>query len=150
MISSPRVSWHLPLRLSLRLLSTLIWAISFQLRLIVIGQLLHARLSAYRVNTHLQYDSIRFVEVNLYGGANSHINSQSLASSSFAHRDKLLNFQMYASSPTYGNPYPSSGIDFVNGMYESLVGPMRSSWGITYGAYVNYGELKFLSLSAVR
>lgn len=79
-----------------------------------------------------------FVEVNLYGGANSFINSVSLDTNSFAHRNKLLNFQMYASSPTYSNPYPSQGLTFVNGMYNAILQPMLSAWGTNYGAYVNY------------
>lgn len=55
------------------------------------------------------------VEVNLYGGKNSFIDTVSLQTNSFGHRNKLLTFQMYASSSTYGNPYPSSGVDFVQG-----------------------------------
>jgi hypothetical protein len=89
--------------------------------------------------------SRRFVEVDLYGGVGSKINGHSLTSSSFAHRNKLLTFQMYASSPTYANPYPAAGIDFVNGMYNAVVQPMLSAWGSTYGAYVNYGRHFFVS-----
>lgn len=42
----------------------------------------------------------RFVEVNVYGGANSAINSVPLSDTSFAHRDSLLNFQVSQFSPT--------------------------------------------------
>lgn len=56
------------------------------------------------------------VETDLYGGRNSFINSVALNESSFGHRDKFLTFQLYASSPTYGNPYPTQdGIPFVQG-----------------------------------
>jgi hypothetical protein len=55
------------------------------------------------------------VETNAYGGANSAINAVSLKNSSFGHRDKLLTFQLYASSSTYGNPYPDTGVTFVQG-----------------------------------
>lgn len=56
------------------------------------------------------------VEVNLYGGNRSAINEQkTLQDNSFAHRSSLLTFQMYASSSTYGNPYPEFGVGFVQG-----------------------------------
>lgn len=49
---------------------------------------------------------------------------------------------MYASSPTFANPYPAAGIDWIKAAYEALVEPMRSTWGSNYGAYVNYGALE--------
>ncbi|BGP56814.1 hypothetical protein JCM8202_004414 [Rhodotorula sphaerocarpa] len=87
-----------------------------------------------------------FVETDLYGGRNSFINSVALNESSFGHRDKFLTFQLYASSPTYGNPYPTQdGIPFVQGMYDTLVDGMSSrGWSNDssspdgYAAYVNY------------
>lgn len=42
---------------------------------------------------------------------------------------------MYASSSSYGPPYSSTGIEFVAGMYNSIVNPMLSIWGENYGAY---------------
>ncbi|GAA5977128.1 hypothetical protein JCM10908_004865 [Rhodotorula pacifica] len=94
-----------------------------------------------------------FVETDLYGGSNSYINSISPQNSSFGHRDKLLTFQLYASSPTYGNPYPTDdGLPFVQGMYDTLVNGMTSrGWSNTssdangFGAYSNYvdPELSF-------
>ncbi|KAK4700541.1 hypothetical protein P7C70_g5706, partial [Phenoliferia sp. Uapishka_3] len=56
-----------------------------------------------------------FVEVNLYGGKNSVINSHDLAFNSFGHRSSLLTFQMYASSPSYSPPYPDEGFSFLEG-----------------------------------
>lgn len=53
--------------------------------------------------------------MDLYGGANSAINSVSLAENSFGHRDKLLTFQMYASSPDFAPPYPEEGFSFLDG-----------------------------------
>ncbi|BGP41811.1 hypothetical protein JCM10449v2_005802 [Rhodotorula kratochvilovae] len=87
-----------------------------------------------------------FVEANVYGGKNSEINSVPLNASSFGFRDKHLNFQLYASSPTYGNPYPvDDGIPFVKGMWSTLVDRMISKgWSNDpsspdgYAAYVNY------------
>ncbi|POY71705.1 hypothetical protein BMF94_5297 [Rhodotorula taiwanensis] len=93
-----------------------------------------------------------FVETDLYGGRNSYINSVHLNESAFGFRDKHLTFQLYASSPTYGNPYPAYGIPFVQGMYDTLVDGM-TKYGWTndssspdgYAAYVNYvdPELSF-------
>lgn len=84
-------------------------------------------------------DTNWFVEVNLYGGVGSKINTKALDYNSFSHRSSLLTFQMYASSKNYGLPYDSSGVDFVNGMYGALVTPMLSNggWSDT-PAYVNY------------
>ncbi|SCZ88339.1 BZ3500_MvSof-1268-A1-R1_Chr10-2g02924 [Microbotryum saponariae] len=79
-----------------------------------------------------------FVEIDLYGGAGSYINSVPLNQSSFAHRSSLLTFQMYASSPTLNNPFPDYGFSYVDGMYNALVEPMKAAWSTTYGSYVNY------------
>ena len=54
-----------------------------------------------------------FIEMNLYGGTNSAINKVSLEQSSFAWRDSLLTFQLYASSGNYLPPYPDEGFVFV-------------------------------------
>ncbi|KAL8290576.1 hypothetical protein RQP46_002834 [Phenoliferia psychrophenolica] len=79
-----------------------------------------------------------FVEVNLYGGNNSQINALTLDDNSFGHRNSLLTFQMYASSPSYGPPYPNEGFNFLEGMYNAIVDPMAEAWGSTVGAYINY------------
>ncbi|KAM0751378.1 Glucooligosaccharide oxidase [Meredithblackwellia eburnea MCA 4105] len=79
-----------------------------------------------------------FVEVNLYGGNGSVINDVSLDDSSFGFRDRLLTFQLYASSSTYGPPYPDDGITYVQGMYDSIVSGMNSSWSGNEASYVNY------------
>merc|ERR1711939_445660 len=51
-------------------------------------------------------------------------------------RDALLTFQLYASSPTYGPPYPDTGFAFVDGMTAAIVDNMGS--GYTEQAYPNY------------
>lgn len=96
----------------------------------------------WRSNTSTQW----FVEVNVYGGSYSEINDRSLNESSFGFRDKLLTWQLYASSPTYGNPYPTNdGLPFVKGMWSTIVDGMTSQgWSNTssspdgFAAYVNY------------
>ncbi|GAA5838802.1 hypothetical protein JCM11251_006743 [Rhodosporidiobolus azoricus] len=96
-----------------------------------------------------------FVEYHLYGGQYSEItNSSLLNESSFGFRDKFFTFQLYASSQTYGNPYPDSGVSFVQGMYDTIVDGMTSAdpaWSNDssspdgYAGYVNYvdPELSF-------
>ncbi|ORY83557.1 glucooligosaccharide oxidase [Leucosporidium creatinivorum] len=83
-------------------------------------------------------DTNWFVEVDLYGGNGSAINSVSLDDNSFGRRNSLLVWQLYASSSTYGNPYPEFGVTYVQAMYGALVSPMLDSWNTTYGAYINY------------
>lgn len=84
-----------------------------------------------------------FIQADLYGGANSVVNSVSLATNSFGHRDKFLGFQLYTASSTSNPPFPAEGLSFVDGLYSALVDGMGSSWiagGVpTYGNYVNYG-----------
>ncbi|GAA6064225.1 hypothetical protein JCM10212_000372 [Sporobolomyces blumeae] len=88
-----------------------------------------------------------FVQWDVYGGRTSKINSiHSSSESAFFPRGKLLSSQMYASSPTYGQPYYQSGLDFVDGMYNVVVNGMTSTgaWSSTssdkngYAGYVNY------------
>ncbi|KAK4050990.1 hypothetical protein OIV83_003119 [Microbotryomycetes sp. JL201] len=83
-------------------------------------------------------DTNWFVMCDLYGGAGSKVNAVSLNSSSFGRRDSQTVCQFYASSPTYGLPWPSDGTSFVKGMYNALVDPMKTTWGNGMGAYTNY------------
>ncbi|KAL1759677.1 hypothetical protein FB107DRAFT_246088 [Schizophyllum commune] len=79
-----------------------------------------------------------FVEIELYGGANSAINAVPVDTTSFAHRDKLFNLQLYAYEPTTTALYPDSGFSFVDGMANSVVQNEKADWG--YGAYINYPD----------
>ncbi|KAI5826540.1 FAD-binding domain-containing protein [Schizophyllum commune Tattone D] len=79
-----------------------------------------------------------FVEIELYGGANSAINAVPVDTTSFAHRDKLFNLQLYAYEPTTTSLYPDSGFSFVDGMANSVVQNEKADWG--YGAYINYPD----------
>ncbi|KAK4051717.1 hypothetical protein OIO90_004667 [Microbotryomycetes sp. JL221] len=79
-----------------------------------------------------------FVMCDLYGGQNSAINKVSLDQSSFGTRSSLLTCQFYTSSPTYGLPWPSDSMSYVNNLYGSLVDPIKSTWGSSIRAYTNY------------
>ncbi|KAF8610252.1 FAD-binding domain-containing protein [Ceratobasidium sp. AG-I] len=64
----------------------------------------------------------------VYGGV---IKTAGADATSFAHRDAILSFQLYASSQGLQPPYPSDGIPFVNGMLNALEPNPQA-------AYVNY------------
>ncbi|QRV86657.1 FAD-binding domain protein [Ceratobasidium sp. AG-Ba] len=82
----------------------------------------------YLVSKGANSDTDWFVEIDLYGGQ---IKTLAADSTSFAHRDAILSFQLYASSKNYKPPYPSDGISFVNGMLNALDPNPQA-------AYVNY------------
>jgi hypothetical protein len=84
-----------------------------------------------------------FVQMHLVGGAGSVISNTSLLqTSSFANRDHLFLFQLYASSPTYGQPYPGNGISFVTDMTSALTSKMPNT---QFAAYVNYADSQLSS-----
>jgi hypothetical protein len=80
-------------------------------------------------------DTKWFVQSDLYGGKTSFVNSIPLSSTAFAIRSSLLSFQLYASSSTYRPPFPTDGVDFVNGMVMALESKMPDT---DFGGYVNY------------
>ncbi|KAG8776302.1 hypothetical protein FRC12_000995 [Ceratobasidium sp. 428] len=84
--------------------------------------------SNYLVSKGTKSSTDWFVEIDLYGGV---IKSLGADATSFAHRDAILSFQLYASSKNYKPPYPSDGISFVNGMLNALDSNPQA-------AYVNY------------
>jgi Berberine and berberine like len=65
----------------------------------------------------------------VYGGGKSAISAVPPDATAFGHRDAFLVYQLYDSSGS--QPYPKTGIPFVEGMVSSLVpNPLR--------AYPNY------------
>ncbi|CAE6432299.1 unnamed protein product [Rhizoctonia solani] len=82
----------------------------------------------YLYNEGANSDTDWFVEIDLYGGQ---ISAQGADSTSFAHRDAILSFQLYANSKNLQPPFPSDGISFVNGMLSALDPNPQA-------AYVNY------------
>ncbi|KAK7031100.1 hypothetical protein VNI00_013705 [Paramarasmius palmivorus] len=77
-----------------------------------------------------------FMQVELYGGANSKINTVPADATAFARRDSIFTWQLYASSANALPPYPEEGFTFVNGVADSVVNSMPQDWD--YGAYTNY------------
>ncbi|KAJ7579209.1 glucooligosaccharide oxidase [Mycena floridula] len=74
-----------------------------------------------------------FIQLGLYGGANSEINSVLSDYSSFVHRDSMFTIQFYA----YKKPvFPDAGFTLVDGMVNSITAHMPADWN--YGAYLNY------------
>ncbi|KAG8747633.1 hypothetical protein FRC10_000176 [Ceratobasidium sp. 414] len=82
----------------------------------------------YLVSKGANSDTDWFVEIDLYGGV---IKTLGADATSFAHRDAILSFQLYANSKNLKPPYPSDGISFVNGMLNALDPNPQA-------AYVNY------------
>ncbi|PFH46160.1 Glucooligosaccharide oxidase [Amanita thiersii Skay4041] len=83
-------------------------------------------------NTNLNW----FVQMELYGGRNSAINSVAPDATAFGKRDALWTIQFYASSPNWAPPYPSSGFTFLDNMVNSIISNSPADWN--YGAYANY------------
>ncbi|CAE6464421.1 unnamed protein product [Rhizoctonia solani] len=71
----------------------------------------------YAQGTAGDLEVIWFVEVDVYGGEIARASSNV---TSFFNRDAFLTFQFYASAKNLTSPYPSSGLTFVNGMYDAL------------------------------
>ncbi|EJU00029.1 FAD-binding domain-containing protein [Dacryopinax primogenitus] len=76
-----------------------------------------------------------FVEVDLYGREGSAINAVPKLDTAFRHRDRLLGFQLYASSGNLRPPFPEDGYAFVDGMAEVL---SAAPEGRTLASYANY------------
>jgi len=76
-----------------------------------------------------------FIQVELYGGANSAINAIDPTATAFVHRKRLFNIQLYASN--HASTFPQSTIDFMNGAADSLIQSMGgANWN--WQAYQNY------------
>lgn len=88
------------------------------------------RWADYLINTAARADINWFIQADLYGGAIS--SDYTADSSSFAHRNAFLVIQFYGSS-TNNAPYPSDGIDIVNGMVTSL----QSNPSAAYPNYID-------------
>ncbi|KAI1082588.1 putative glucooligosaccharide oxidase [Whalleya microplaca] len=73
-----------------------------------------------------------FILVDLYGGADSQINTKDLEFSAFAHRDSLWVIQLYGYVDN-DKVFPAEGLDFVNRLAESVTAKLPE-----YGAYDNY------------
>ncbi|QRW00716.1 FAD-binding domain protein [Ceratobasidium sp. AG-Ba] len=82
----------------------------------------------YLVSKGANSDTNWFVEIDLYGGQ---VSAAGANATSFAQRNAILCFQLYASSMNSEPPYPSDGISFVNGMLNALDPNPQA-------AYVNY------------
>lgn len=86
--------------------------------------------SAYGANTNW------FVQVNPFGGPSSGVTQVSVDDTSFAHRNGLLLMQFYSSTFNESPPFPSDGLQLLDGMVNSIVSQSPSGW--KYGAYTNY------------
>ncbi|EEB87939.1 hypothetical protein MPER_14494, partial [Moniliophthora perniciosa FA553] len=76
-----------------------------------------------------------FMEIELFGGKNSKINSVAVDSSAFGRRDSLLTMQLYASAGQ-ASGFPQDAFTFLDGLVQTMTSAMPSDWN--YGAYANY------------
>lgn len=61
-----------------------------------------------------------FVQVELYGGANSAINKVARTATAFFNRDSLFTIQFYTSARGGVPPFPDEGFDLLDGMLHLL------------------------------
>ncbi|KAK7055368.1 Glucooligosaccharide oxidase [Favolaschia claudopus] len=81
-----------------------------------------------------------FFQVELYGGANSKINSVATDDTAFVHRSSMFTIQFYASSFNNEPPYPDEGFKFLDDLVDGITSNSPADWD--YGAYTNYMEDK--------
>ncbi|KAG0151249.1 hypothetical protein CROQUDRAFT_719983 [Cronartium quercuum f. sp. fusiforme G11] len=92
-------------------------------------------LADYCINKGTASSLSWFVQLQLYGGKGSLINSVSRESSAYPHRDSLWTIQFYASTGSKLKPFPSDGFKFLDGMVDTLVSNNPKNWA---GGYLNY------------
>ncbi|PPR05166.1 hypothetical protein CVT26_012252 [Gymnopilus dilepis] len=91
----------------------------------------------YLANEGFEADPTIFwvLEMELWGGTNSTINSVPLDATAFAHRSSMFTVQFYMQAPA-GPPFPPSGFTLADEMVNSIVDNSPPGWD--YGAYTNY------------
>ncbi|KAL1664749.1 hypothetical protein GGF50DRAFT_54153 [Schizophyllum commune] len=87
-----------------------------------------------------------FVEIELYGGSGSAINTFATDKTAFPHRDKVFTMQPAALSPNDQPPYPDEGFSFLDGLVDTVIESEPVSW--PYGAYVNYADARLENCNA--
>lgn len=86
--------------------------------------------------TNLSSDFSWFLQIELYGGAQSAINLPSSNATAYPFRDCLFTLQLYTATITGEPPYPfHQGYSFLEGMVDVIQDAMP---GIEFGAYANY------------
>ena len=83
------------------------------------------------VNTANPWFSI----INLYGGPDSQINVRAVSSSAYSDRSALWVIQHYGSVTNTQSPFPSTSINFINGLQNSLTSAQP---GTAFTGYANY------------
>lgn len=81
-------------------------------------------------------DRFWFFQLDIHGGATSHIAAVPEDATAYAHRDKLYLVQLY---DRYENneTYPDASFAFLDGWAETITEPLPAS---DWGAYANYAD----------
>ncbi|KAI9155642.1 Xylooligosaccharide oxidase [Paramyrothecium foliicola] len=84
-----------------------------------------------------------WIQIDLHGGPNSTISKTPNNATSYAHRDKLLLYQLY--DRVFSSAYPANGFELVQGMANSITKNMNTS---EWGMYINYPDTEVHSQTA--
>ncbi|KAL1713794.1 hypothetical protein EV715DRAFT_277040 [Schizophyllum commune] len=104
-------------------------------------------LSTTAVDAFIQYltdersvtsDVSWFVEIELYGGSGSAINTVASDKTAFPHRDKVFTMQLAALSPNDQPPYPDDGFFFLDGLVDAVIKSEPAGW--PYGQTLYFGD----------
>ena len=76
-----------------------------------------------------------FSIINLYGGPDSQINVPSPSSSAYSDRTALWVAQHYGYTGNTNSPFPTTSIDFINGLNTAMTSKMPNT---VFGGYLNY------------
>ncbi|KXN89297.1 Reticuline oxidase [Leucoagaricus sp. SymC.cos] len=77
-----------------------------------------------------------FIEIEEFGGPKSAVNAVPVDDTSFVTRDALFLIQFYGYTDDVNANFPGSGFTLVDGMVNSIITNMPSTW--PYNAYTNY------------
>ncbi|KAF8990467.1 hypothetical protein BDQ17DRAFT_1433750 [Cyathus striatus] len=82
-----------------------------------------------------------FMQIELWGGQNSVINTVQTDATAFAHRNKLFTIQLYVSVSDHRiQPFPTRDFSFLDTIESMLQRDNADRWRNNPGAYLNYME----------
>lgn len=89
----------------------------------------------YIISSGVNSGNSWFSIINLYGGPDSQINVPSPSSSAYSDRSAFWVAQHYGFTGNTGSPFPTTTIDFINGLNNAMTSKMPNT---VFGGYLNY------------